>query len=935
MKFKKLTGRVLISSLIGFGLLAPVTSATAVGVRAEEGINVVIDFSTLSFKTNKSEYLAFSQPANAQPDIAGTSNFYVPNGATVRRANGTVETVSPCIAKEGSWYNIYFNNNTWAAASKFTVEVGDSLTIKAGTWTSPTGHSITFPKDLIADRTADGYSMGVANKVSYTFTKDDLGFGAATSTSTLYLTVPQDLTSLPFNGDWGVRLKAKNAVTYTPAGAAPEVIANTGVALIGGKLCFETGAGWNGVSFMRSAVNEGDKFEINGKYTTTVGETLYEFNIEFETEYKGGAWTIPMIETPAYNYSDSNIMSVTTQVAEDKSYYLMGVTVDSDDLFPIDSDWNAQSIMENGALITSADGTQKTMDIGFIKNAERKYSMLMMAKYWPARAHDWQVGDNIKINGTLTALNGRNKYTVNITNWDFTWDGRQFNANFNRAELIQKVTQEIQNLGEPSLDTEWVNKLNQAKSDTSRLTSVEVTQIDRLVLASLYQKDRAYRALVAESQGKTVHRTTLKDVTATTEGNIYDTGAIIHYSNEYIEYTPYGGSWTDYHNGSPYDVKISPLDGSAPTFVKSAMCNSSESLKYIVLIFISSWGPYNGYPFAAGDRVEVAPTGYTAETDTDFYLMEVPAIDMIWCGRVWRDYKDDGVAIQDVITKINSIGEVEYTSESKAKIDAAQAAYDALDKAAAGSLSDTLIETLDNAQAEYQRLSNAADAKAIVDLIKAIGTVEYTAACKARIDAARNAYNSASLEVQSLISAEDYKILTDAEDRYVTLGYQIEADAVAELINAIGTVEYTDACKAKIDAARSAYDALADEAKELIDDATYQKLLDAEARYDVLKAEDDFVKLVNTLNENSTLDQIYSVVTRALSMYKKIENKADVAEAYNKLLTYIEKYNQSIASVNTAHEEANEAAVNMVGLAVAAPALVAFLAYAISKKGLF
>ena len=76
--------------------------------------------------------------------------------------------------------------------------------------------------------------------------------------------------------------------------------------------------------------------------------------------------------------------------------------------------------------------------------------------------------------------------------------------------------------------------------------------------------------------------------------------------------------------------------------------------------------------------------------------MEVPAIDMIWCGRVWRDYKDDGAAIQDVITKINSIGEVEYTAESKAKIDAAQAAYDALDKAAAGSLSDALIETLDN-----------------------------------------------------------------------------------------------------------------------------------------------------------------------------------------------------------------------------------------------
>ena len=55
------------------------------------------------------------------------------------------------------------------------------------------------------------------------------------------------------------------------------------------------------------------------------------------------------------------------------------------------------------------------------------------------------------------------------------------------------------------------------------------------------------------------------------------------------------------------------------------------------------------------------------------------------------------------------------------------------------------------------------------------------------------------------------------------------------LIDAIGTVEYTDACKAKIDEARAAYDALSDEQKDLVDN--YTTLTAAEARYAELKAE--------------------------------------------------------------------------------------------------
>lgn len=71
--------------------------------------------------------------------------------------------------------------------------------------------------------------------------------------------------------------------------------------------------------------------------------------------------------------------------------------------------------------------------------------------------------------------------------------------------------------------------------------------------------------------------------------------------------------------------------------------------------------------------------------------------------------------------------------------------------------------------------------------------------------------------------------------------YSPAADNVKNLINAIGTVEYTAACKAKIDAARVAYDALADYTcdadavntiKALV--TNYSTLLDAEAAYAAL-----------------------------------------------------------------------------------------------------
>lgn len=64
-----------------------------------------------------------------------------------------------------------------------------------------------------------------------------------------------------------------------------------------------------------------------------------------------------------------------------------------------------------------------------------------------------------------------------------------------------------------------------------------------------------------------------------------------------------------------------------------------------------------------------------------------------------------------------------------------------------------------------------AAAAAIVAMINDIGDVTYTEECKAKIDKARRAYDSAVEQVKSIITPEQYKVLTDAEAAYEKLEY--------------------------------------------------------------------------------------------------------------------------------------------------------------------
>ena len=134
-----------------------------------------------------------------------------------------------------------------------------------------------------------------------------------------------------------------------------------------------------------------------------------------------------------------------------------------------------------------------------------------------------------------------------------------------------------------------------------------------------------------------------------------------------------------------------------------------------------------------------------------------------------------------------------------------------------------------------QEIADKAAAKAVDDLIDAIGDVTLTDDCQAKIDAARTAYDALTDTQKALVSKLD--ILTDAEAKLAQLKKEAAdkaaVDDVIAKIDAIGKVKLDKDSKAKITAARAAYDALDDELKAQV--TNYNTLLAAEKRYQQLR----------------------------------------------------------------------------------------------------
>ena len=263
--------------------------------------------------------------------------------------------------------------------------------------------------------------------------------------------------------------------------------------------------------------------------------------------------------------------------------------------------------------------------------------------------------------------------------------------------------------------------------------------------------------------------------------------------------------------------------------------------------------------------------------------------------------KLEGWHVNDVIEKIDAIGEVTLASEEA--IDAARAAYEALTEA-----QQAEVTNYDKLTAAEARLADLKAAKAVDDMIDAIG--EVTLESEEAIAAARAAYEALT-EAQKA-EVKSYDKLTAAEARLADLK---AAKPVDDMIDAIGevTLESEDA----IAAARAAYEALTEAQKAEV--KSYDKLTAAEARLADLKAAkpvDDMIDAIGevTLESEDAIAAAraaYEALTEAQKAEVKSYDKLTAAEARLAVLKPakpVEKLIDAIGEVTLGSESAIAAA---------------------------
>ena len=134
----------------------------------------------------------------------------------------------------------------------------------------------------------------------------------------------------------------------------------------------------------------------------------------------------------------------------------------------------------------------------------------------------------------------------------------------------------------------------------------------------------------------------------------------------------------------------------------------------------------------------------------------------------------------------------------------------------------------------------------VMALINAIGTVEYTAECKQKIDLARKTYERLVGEVAKA-AVTNYSTLTQAETDFAALQSAAVQNAIDKIAAIPTPVVYTEACGNAIDAARAAYNALLEADMSQIPEASVTKLTEAENTYANLAAADPVITKIDNI----------------------------------------------------------------------------------------
>ena len=229
-----------------------------------------------------------------------------------------------------------------------------------------------------------------------------------------------------------------------------------------------------------------------------------------------------------------------------------------------------------------------------------------------------------------------------------------------------------------------------------------------------------------------------------------------------------------------------------------------------------------------------------------------------------------------VKARIDAIGTVGLTVNSKALIDLARESYDGLTAEQKALVSN--YDVLTAAEVRYADLRAADEVNTLID---SIGDVTYSTESKGKIDAARAAYNALTPEQQALVP--NYETLTAAEVSYTDLKVAKEAE---DAINALpATDDITASDKAKVQAAQAKYDALTPAQKEMVSATVVAKL---EAAGNMVAAQEVIasIEAIDASNPDSTKVAEARTAYNTLTADQKalVDNYAVLTAAENKLV---------------------------------------------------
>ncbi len=345
------------------------------------------------------------------------------------------------------------------------------------------------------------------------------------------------------------------------------------------------------------------------------------------------------------------------------------------------------------------------------------------------------------------------------------------------------------------------------------------------------------------------------------------------------------------------------------------------------------------YTDAFKTALDAAKTAYYGIDDEDIQEEVVNRQTLFDAEAFWKE-QDDLAKSQEVKDLIDAIAPIEYTAECSGKINAARTAYDALSDEAKVLVGDQYLATLVSYEKEYDcmdkiakiapvtytpacetKINAAREAydglsngeKAVISNyqtlvssekiystegnIEAIGTVEYTAECKALIDAARTSFNALSESEQN--DVDNKQKLLDAEAAYKGFDDVAKSNAVKELINNIGEVVLDNPTKEAIESAEAAYEALSPEAKALVGEELHEILVEARANYNSLvdnAAANEVIAKINAIGEVDGSDACKARIDDARSSYDALtDSQKGLVSNYDTLLAaekaYAEKTN--------------------------------------------